>query len=390
MSKILADITPMLIVWARTTAWLNTMQLAKAMWRKEEEIIKREKWELLPTIPQARKLADVCKRPLASLYLVTPPTDFQVLKNFRSLNQHNNYTFSIELTDIINKTAYRQENIKSILIDEWATELDFIGLHTIKDNPKDVATSIQNIFNFSYDEYLKTAKEKVFKTWMNKIEEFNIFIFRDTQIELSECRWFTIIDDYAPFIFINSNDSSNWQLFSLLHEVAHILINQSDIINSDNHTTTNETIEQFCNKVAAEVLVDKKALMKYINTINIPIESKIRKASSHFKVSEEVIARALLDNNTISQNTYLKLRDEYQKRWQEIQKKKKEKMKDNTSWPDYYIKKISNNWYSYTNTVLNAYVKGNILATDLSNLLNLKVNHLKKMREKLKSIYITN
>ena len=39
---------------------------------------------------------------------------------------------------------------------------------------------------------------------------------------LSEFRAFTLVDPYVPLIFINSCDTDNGKLFSLVHETAHI------------------------------------------------------------------------------------------------------------------------------------------------------------------------
>jgi len=54
------------------------------------------------------------------------------------------------------------------------------------------------------------------------------------KLNIKEFRAFTLIDDYAPLIFINSNDSQNGKLFSLLHEAVHIWLGISNFYNDDN------------------------------------------------------------------------------------------------------------------------------------------------------------
>ena len=55
-------------------------------------------------------------------------------------------------------------------------------------------------------------------------------------LSIDESRAFSITDDYAPLIFINSNDSVNGKLFSLLHEFAHICIGENSLFN-DRYST---------------------------------------------------------------------------------------------------------------------------------------------------------
>ena len=73
-------------------------------------------------------------------------------------------------------------------------------------------------------------------------------------LSIDEFRAFSVIDEYAPLIFINSNDSTNGKLFSLLHEFSHICIGENSLFN-DRYSTGKKVrkVETLCNAVAAEV-----------------------------------------------------------------------------------------------------------------------------------------
>lgn len=386
MAQLTAQINPKMLVRARETANLSISKIADALKKDESVILSREVWDQVPSLSQAKKYAHLCKRPFALLYLSNPPKNFKIMTEFRRLNSSINNPLSYKLIDIINDTAKKQEFIKELYIEWWESRINFIGKHKINDDIKIVANTIRNIFDFSYEEYLKTSQQNVLNTRIHKIENKNIFIFRDSNIEIEECRWFTIIDKYAPFIFINSNDSKWWQLFSLIHELVHILINQDSIINRDNNNNFIEPIEIYCNKVAAEVLVDSSSFNEYFKNKNIidieesELISLITQASKKFKVSPEVIARKLLDNKKIKSTEYTKLRAIYHNDWLKNKEMQKAKAKESNNGPDYYRTKLVKTWYAFTKSILEYYDSGKILSTDVSSILWIKINKLNKMR----------
>ena len=81
-------------------------------------------------------------------------------------------------------------------------------------------------------------------------------------LDINEFRAFTMVDEWAPLVFINAADSNGARLFSLLHEAAHIWLGVDDLYN-DRHNRINgvSAVEIMCNAVAGELLVPKSVFL---------------------------------------------------------------------------------------------------------------------------------
>ena len=76
-------------------------------------------------------------------------------------------------------------------------------------------------------------------------------------LDVEEFRGFSVSDHVAPLIFINGQDFRGAQIFTLAHEMAHIWAGQGGLSNPDYGLRSeweDSTVEQFCNRVAAETL----------------------------------------------------------------------------------------------------------------------------------------
>ena len=108
-------------------------------------------------------------------------------------------------------------------------------------------------------------------------------------------------------IFINSNDSINGKLFSLLHEFAHILIGKSNFFNDrySAHGHVNQ-IETICNATAAEILVPSDLFVEKWNEAisENDVKTTITVLAKYFKCGITVIARKAMDHGYIMPQEY--------------------------------------------------------------------------------------
>lgn len=386
MARIEALVTPSVMRWARERAGFTIEIAAKKIGRSIDEIISWETGESKPTIPQARKASEVYKRPLAVFYLPKPPKDFDTLRDFRSLPSDYSPKFSPELSLLVRTTQYRMEWMQEFLQSEGLSPLPFVGSISVNTLPIKASQKIIDTLQLSPNDQIKCrSRDEALRMWIEKAEMAGIYVFRKGQIDLKEVRGFVLCNEFSPFIYINSEDAQAAQLFTLAHELAHLWLNESGISNLEliepSRRNDSSQIEIYCNKVASELVLNRPLFEFWLNRIDKSksIYNQIEELSGHFKVSEEVIARRMLNDGLLSPDTYDNLRQYYQDRWVSIKKQERLKMKTKDGGPSYYRIKAFNNGYSFTQTIVSVYESGSISGREASSLLDVKINNIRKL-----------
>jgi Zn-dependent peptidase ImmA (M78 family) len=121
-------------------------------------------------------------------------------------------------------------------------------------------------------------------------------------LSVDEFQGFVVADDIAPIVFINAKDYVAARIFTLAHELAHIWVGKSGILNPDEgdiRTRTPDT-ELFCNAVAAEVLVPQAEFLEAFETRN----GSLIDLAMHFRVSRIVILRRAFELSGGSSSAY--------------------------------------------------------------------------------------
>jgi Zn-dependent peptidase ImmA (M78 family) len=159
-------------------------------------------------------------------------------------------------------------------------------------------------------------------------EDSGILVFRSSvvvnytrrRLNVEEFRGFVIADPIAPAIFLNGDDSKYANIFTLVHELAHIWLGESGV--SDNDIGSANKNEIRCNAIAAEVLVPSSEFNFEWDKLDIPLNQKLIELNRIFKVSTLVIARLALTNNKLSRSEYAEIHADV------VQRAKDKKNKD--------------------------------------------------------------
>jgi Zn-dependent peptidase ImmA (M78 family) len=119
---------------------------------------------------------------------------------------------------------------------------------------------------------------------------------------------FCLYDDEFPVIYVNNSSAKSRQIFTLFHELGHLLFHTSGVDVLDDpfltHLTGNEQkIEVICNGLAARILVPDDVLDRMLANLRIGRQAATE-LSDYFSVSREVIYRKFLDRGLIDADEY--------------------------------------------------------------------------------------
>lgn len=284
-----------------------------------EKLYEWQKGEKTPTFRQIEDISKSTGIPFGYFFLDEAPQEDISFMNYRTINSAENSKPSRNLIDTMHDMEMIQDWVRSTLIADGAEPIDFIKSKSENDNVEEIAVFIRNKLNLPLNWYTNFSNiSEAFREIRNAISSCGVIVMlnycvgNNTRrlLDINEFRAFSIIDEYAPLIFINSRDATAGRLFSLLHEFTHICLGINSIYNyhnlkiSDNLIEVNP-IEILCNAAAAEVLMPKKEFLKEWYKLNTNDKNlKIEKLASIFKCSELSVARRALDNAFISNSLY--------------------------------------------------------------------------------------
>jgi Zn-dependent peptidase ImmA (M78 family)/transcriptional regulator with XRE-family HTH domain len=385
-----AYITPNVLKWARESAKMTEETAAAKVLVSVDKLKEWETGSEQPTIKQAQTLAKAYKRPFALFFLPEVPRDFQPLQDFRSNDSKALSTSSIF---IIREIRQKQSWISAANEENNEPKIPFVGRFTINDDPALVAKDILNTLGITPTNY---KNDYPIKEWVDKAESHGIFVSRTSfihsrlKLDSDELQGFAIADPYAPFVFINSDDWNAPQLFTLVHELAHIWIAATGISNDTEPNLLNKTkthpVELFCNEVSANALIPLEIIKNFQPAIFHSIR-EIFNASKKLGVSSLAFLVRALNLKLISFDQYKVLKQkadiEYNAFLRREEEKRATQKAEKKGGPNYYLLQLNKNSRLFTQTVLDAFRGGFIEPTQASVLLNVKVNNFPKLEAQL-------
>jgi Zn-dependent peptidase ImmA (M78 family)/DNA-binding XRE family transcriptional regulator len=385
-----AFITTDILKWARESAKISVEDAAKKISVSPERYLTWENGNDFPTIRQAKILAKYFRRPFSLFFLPEIPKDFHPLKDYRRDDAQELDTASLF---IIRDVQEKQSWIRDWYEEIGEDELPFVGKFTINDNPEVVAKDILDTLKINPSSYQKSPINE----WIEKTEIAGVFVSRTSYLhskltlDKDLIQGFAIADKIAPFVFVNSKNWNAPQLFTLVHELAHIWIAKSGISNEididliDKPKSRFHPVEIFCNQVAANALMPQEVIVQ-LGSDTFKSQDKIFKQAKEFGISSFALLVRALNLKLISHSEYWQLKmdaqDEFEK-FLEKERVKKEKQKERKGGPDTYLLRLNKNSKLFTRIVMDTFNNGSLSPSIASNLLNTQINNFQKFEKLL-------
>ncbi|MDR2854593.1 MAG: ImmA/IrrE family metallo-endopeptidase [Methanomicrobiales archaeon] len=354
-----------------------------------------EKWRegtVQPTFSQVEDLSNRIHIPFGYFFLNSPPKEELPILEYRTVDSSKAEIPSRELVDTIHYAENIQHWMRNHVISSGMPKLHFVGTGKNIHSTIEFADRFRKDIDLKTDWYSDCANAANCFTYLRKrLGDIGILILMNgivgnnthRKLDIDEFRAFTLIDDYAPLIFLNGNDSDGARLFSLVHEAVHIWLGVASFYHErDDNATSTSDVEQFCNAVTAEILVPNHIFRDKWNKCGQELAKVdiVEKLAIFFRCSGTVIARRAKDNNYINAVQYQEIAA------LAINSYNKQKEKQKGGGGDFYRTSISRLDPRFLFALDNSIKEGKTQYTDAYRLTNLNRTSFDKILERVKGI----
>lgn len=341
----------MILYWARETAGLDVedaagkLQIADGKAASSaEKLSAYENGQKEPSRAMLLKMAKLYRRPLLTFYLDEPPKIGDRGEDFRTLPEGFAAQENFYVDALIREVKACQSTIRETLIDEDEdTRLEFVGKNSVAQGVSAVARTIREALSFDIHAYRATGSyDEAFKYLRTRAEDAGVFVLLrgnlgsfHTNIGVTTFRGFALSDEVAPFIVVNDQDAKAAWSFTLLHELAHIILGQTGISGA----YAERQIEKFCNDVASEVLIPEADFEDFRLSGITPesTQKEITQFAFSRKISSSHVSYRLFRRGDIDKVYWEKLREYFKQQWLVQREKEKQKNRQQEGGPSYYV-----------------------------------------------------
>lgn len=369
-------ITPAVVQWARERAGYS-MDDAVRHFRK---IAAWEAGEALPSYVQVEQMAERFKIPVAVFFFPKPPAVPPIEQSFRTLTAADFAAIPRTVRLFLRRGQAMQLNLA-----ELNDSKNPAGRVISRDLKPSTSTSLDKIaalvreyLGVSIDEQASwKSVDEALEKWREVFAtKAGVYVFKDA-FRAPSYFGFCLYDDEFPVIYINNSSAKSRQIFTLFHELGHLLFHTSGIDMLDDHFidhlgSAEQNIEIICNGLAGRVLVPDEVLDKMLEDAKVgrPLATHL---ANYFSVSREVIYRKFLDRGLVDAVEYGAAAKEWAAQM---------KGKDDESSGNYYNSQRAYLGQRYIDLAFTRYYQHRFDRGQLAEYLNLKPKNLPTFAEK--------
>lgn len=301
------DVTPDLLHWAIERAGWDEATAERRVPRLNDWAAGTQR----PTLKQLEKFASGTHTPFGLLFLAEPPVEDIPIPDMRTMGNRAAPRASANLLDTIYLCQARQDWYRTYTQENGGLEPAFVGSATTDTAPTLVANQMRDLLSFDLSERnMFSSWEDALRRLIDRIENFGVLVMVNgvvgantyRKLNPEEFRGFALSDPLVPLIFVNGADTKAAQIFTMIHELAHVWLGASALSDAAMTAKSGETEELWCNRVAAEFLVPLAILRgEYQGEAST---EELERLARKYRVSTLVVLKRIFDAGFLSWEDY--------------------------------------------------------------------------------------
>lgn len=377
--SITVEVNPEVLKWLRESSGWKIKEVSKRLNTSVEIVTAFENGTKSPTLAQLKILSEIFKRPLASFFLSKPKEEKPLPKDYRCLPNKTNI-FDKKTILAIRKSRSLQKISKELSLNiGYETEAK-VERAKLSENPDLIAEKYRKLFNLDWEKQRKFRDAyKLYNYLRDVLEDKNILVFQFS-MPIEDARGFTLADESPAIIVINSKDSIEARLFSLMHEFGHVLLGETVIDIPEVSLAVKDNVERWCNAFSSSFLLPTENAKKLFeeNRAKLTDTETLNTLSRKYKVSKATFLVKMINLNYISRADFEKVIERY------IPKEPKKKVeREQKGIPVASDKKcLSETGNKFISLVANNFDKEFITYADALSYLSIKSKNFEKVLAK--------
>ncbi len=306
------SVNPAVLTWARERAGLSILEVAERLGKSTDAIASWEEGRAYPAYGQLETLAEsIYRRPVALFFLPEPPDEIPAQREFRRLPQTDASALSADTLYALRDAHAFQASLRELTGGKnLASRQIFRDLRPQRESDLPALAEIAREYvGVSLSAQLTWSnEEKAVAEWRGALEDVGVFVFKRS-FQDRTVSGFCLDDPDFPLIIVNNSTSFTRQVFTLFHELAHLLVGVSTISSNDysqlaRFTSTDRALEVACNRFAADFLVPDSGF-PWQDFQAAKSERFLAAMAERYSVSREVILRKARDRGLVTPDEYL-------------------------------------------------------------------------------------
>ena len=303
--SLVVRIEPRVLKWLRESSGWKIEEVSEKLNTTPEAVTELESGKKRPTLRQLKDLSSSFKRPLSSFLLSEPKKEKPLPKDYRFLPNKQD-VFDKKTILAIRRSRSLQKlgmDLSSNIGSETGPKIKAASQNS---DPGAVASQYRELFGLTREmqEGFRDAY-MLFNYLRDALEDANIMVFQFS-MPVEDARGFALVDESPAVIVVNSQDSIEARLFTLMHEFGHILLGETVIDMPRESPAVRDHIEKWCNafsssfllpaQVAKDLFGEKRKQLTETETLSA--------LSKKCKVSKAVLLYKMLDLRYISRSQF--------------------------------------------------------------------------------------